>query len=83
MGSINDVLDSPIPIVASATTSLKPTKQGDIFHDFEVEEERYSALSSFKPTVIGSLTLLNAEEPPYHINVVPKKMLKEKVANFL
>ena len=33
------------------------------------------------------LTLLNAgggsRSPPYHINVVPKKMLKEKVANFL
>ena len=33
------------------------------------------------------LTLLNAGgggiRPPYHINVVPRKMLKEKVANFL
>ena len=33
------------------------------------------------------LTLLDAGgggiRPPYHINVVPRKMLKEKVANFL
>ena len=36
-----------------------------------------------------SLTLLDAggewgveSAPPYHINVVPRKMLKEKVANF-
>ena len=37
--------------------------------------------------ILTLLTLLDAGgggiRPPYHINVVPRKMLKEKVANFL
>ena len=41
----------------------------------------------YPKTIHTQLTLLNAGgggiRPPYHINVVPRKMLKEKVANFL
>ena len=70
LGSINDVFDSPIPIVASATTSLKPSKQGDIFSSLWERK----LLSSFKPTEIGSWNLtFSPQLLRYDLNVTLTK----------